>query len=330
MSEKSFKEKFGKHLGQVGSYAIHTDKHDSSLLVPIPRTENRNPLGIKPEELWVEGVDVWNCHEATFLLETGEPVAGTLKLTYGSSSPNIIESKSLKLYTNSWDMERIPGTRKEAIKYYERTIQRELSEVTGTVVQVKLFTMLHERNLSQSERELLKVSDYGSVLYLSEGVITDYKGESNHLEFYSKDDIGNGVEENELQGQLEVYTTNVLRSRCHITSQKDTGTAVIHIKAKNGYKIKQSSLLKQIVSLRDMTEFHENCAEKLFKDIMETGKVEQLSVLLLYSRRGSWDINPWRSNIKWEKYTSQLEKACIESLTHFLDIDKLSIKEMGQ
>ena len=269
-----------KHLGQSGSYAVYTDKHDSSLLVPMPRELARTDWGITGEEFI--GEDVWHCHEATFLTNSGIPVAGTLKFSYNSNSKYMIESKSMKLYLNSFDMCKMGSTIDLAIIHYELQITEDLSKVLETEVRVKF----HE-----SGRDGIQVDSFVSYQDLHTTIkleqnnveITDYNAQHSHL-LFTRDKKSN---------EYKLFT-NVLRSRCRHTKQKDTGTAYIYIKTKKS-KLDLVSLFKEVVALREVNEFHEFCCEKLYTAIMATGEVESCMIALLYSRRGSLDINPIRA-----------------------------------
>jgi len=273
-----------RSLGSSASYAVYTDKFDASLLNPMPRALARVEHGITGSEF--VGYDTWHCHEATFLLNNGYPVAGTVKYTYPSSSEFMVESKSAKLYMNSFDMCKMGDTVKEAIAKYEEQIATDLTNVIGAPVSVKF----HESG--SDDRGLSPIEDYQDLFWTLLDVadqteITDYASAENHLKFIK-------LEDNEKASNK--YFTNALRSRCRHTKQKDTGTAYIHIITEGGYLVDPASLFKQIVSLREVNEFHEFCAEKLFKSIMEHPQVVDCAVTLLYARRGSLDINPTRAS----------------------------------
>ena len=273
-----------KTLGSSASYAVYTDTFDPSLLNPMPRELARKDWGITSTDF--VGYDTWHCHEATFLLNNGYPVAGTIKYTYPSDSEFMVESKSAKLYMNSFDMCKMGDNVKDAIANYETQIAKDLTNVIGAPVLVKF----HESG--SDDRALNPMEDYQDLFwnlldFSKDLSITDYSSETNHIQFIK-------LEDDELASGK--YFTNALRSRCRHTKQKDTGTAYIHIVTKGGYLVDQASLFKQIVSLREVNEFHEFCAEKLFKSIMEHPEVIDCAVTLLYARRGSLDINPTRAS----------------------------------
>lgn len=280
---KSFTDKISKSLGSTNSYAVSTDTFDSTLLNPIPRDEARKDWGISGDEF--KGIDVWNCHEATFLTNSGIPVAGTVKLAYESSSTHMIESKSMKLYFNSFDMCKMGDTIEESISNYEQQLTKDLSKALHVPVYVKF----HE---SGSDR--FGVTDFDDYKDLHSFILSIEKSQKIEITDYNAKESHICFEESKTKGSEYKFFTNVLRSRCRHTKQKDTGTAYISIYTKEGFELDVISLFKEIVSLREVNEFHEFCAEKLYTAIMNTGKVQSCCISLLYSRRGSLDINPVR------------------------------------
>jgi 7-cyano-7-deazaguanine reductase len=287
IAQQSMNDFASKSLGSSASYAVYTDKFDASLLNPMPRILARQDHGITGSEF--VGGDVWHCHEATFLLDNGYPIAGTLKYTYPANSEFMVESKSAKLYLNSFDMCKMGSTPASAIANYEQQVANDLAAVLKTNVDVVFFPSGSDKYgklFSEDEYRDL----YWELLDIAKDIeVTDYSSNANHLKF-----VKIHPEDNECVSSK--YSTNALRSRCRHTKQKDTGAAYIHIVSKNGMMVDPASLFKQIVSLREVNEFHEFCAEKLFKSIMEHPEVEDCCVTLLYSRRGSLDINPVRAS----------------------------------
>ncbi len=161
MGDNKMNEVAGKHLGQQGSYAIETDNYDPSLLVPMPRVEPRKLWGVDASKF--VGVDVWHAHESTFLLNNGYPLAGTLKLIYPADSENIVESKSLKLYLNSFDMCKMGETPTEAIENYEKTITGHLLEILGMKNQ-EMITVNAQKKYNSTVK-FLKLYGYFGFLY---------------------------------------------------------------------------------------------------------------------------------------------------------------------
>lgn len=293
----------GKHLGQQGSYAVKTLHFDPTLLVAIPRSIPREEWKVDPTKF--VGFDVWNCHEATFLNSNGIPIAGTLKIMYPSDSECIVESKSLKLFLNTFDMWRTFSTDINlSITEYVKIVTIELQSLLNTKVTCKFFKN-PVYSWEVKDPMLTYINIFESIRDYRELKITDYSSKQQHLEI------------REAEGMFDrKYYIDVLRSRCRITSQKDTGTALVHVITKDGY-FTPESILKQIVSLRETNEFHEPCAEKLISDFLAFPEVTGCCITLLYARRGSLDINPVRATSK-------------ELLNPFLITDKISQKTLGQ
>lgn len=295
-----------KTLGSANSYAVYTDTFDPSQLNPMPRVLARQDWGIKGDEF--VGFDTWHCHEATFLLNNGVPVAGTLKVICPASSEFMVESKSFKLYLNTFDMCKMGDTLEEAIDNYEKQVQIDVSKAIGAEVKVGFFQSGHDKifkadpgkNYSDLHWEIGRKE-------LEATQITDYS---------SKEKYNIIVEEGSGPGTF-MYFTNVLRSRCRHTKQKDTGAAYFIIETKRGI-VNKLELLKLVISLREVNEFHEFCAEKLFTEIMANPNVENCSVMLLYARRGSLDICPVRAS------NSELLNEALNDETSY------SVKAMGQ
>ena len=301
----TYEQKISKSLGSANSYSIDTDKYDSSLLNPIPRDVARRGWNITGNEF--VGIDVWHCHEATFLTDSGIPVAGTLKFSYPSTTKDMVESKSMKLYLNSFDMCKMGKTIRLASDNYVNTIKSDLSRVLDTEVSVHF----HFSGAECMDDTFSDYTDLHPLVWDDEDSIhiTDYKGKDKHI-------LPVYVNTNSTVIKL---STNVLRSRCRHTKQKDTGTAFIYIKTVKG-GIDPISVFKEVVSLRDVEEFHEFCAEKLYTSIMSCELVEQCMVSLLYSRRGSLDINPIRAT----------SNSLLDTVSSFTDTSNYSKKTQGQ
>jgi len=282
-SNLSMNDAAARSLGSANSYAVYTETFDPSQLNPMPRSAARQDWGITGNEF--VGYDVWHCHEATFLIENGLPLAGTLKIICPSTSEFMVESKSFKLYLNTFDMCKMGKTVDEAIYNYETQVQKDISQCIGANVEVKFFRSGDDRKLSY-DPSTGYIDLYESLTdkELEALEITDYQAK----EFYSIID-----DTSALPGDFSFFT-NVLRSRCRHTKQKDTGTAFFNILTHKGTVNKQE-LLKLVISLREVNEFHEFCAEKLYTEIMKNPMVKECSVMLLYARRGSLDICPVRA-----------------------------------
>lgn len=284
MSQNSvMNEAASRSLGSANSYAVYTDKFDPSQLNPMPRSAARSDWGITGEEF--VGYDVWHCHEATFLLNNGLPLAGTLKIVCSASSEFMVESKSFKLYLNTFDMCKMGDTIQEAIANYENQVKEDVSKCIGADVEVYFFQSgddeLFSGNPAIGYADLYRTI---SAEQLAEMTIDDYTAQN----YYSV------VDSTGQEGSTSKYFTNVLRSRCRHTKQKDTGTAFFEITTHSG-KVNPQELLKMIISLREVNEFHEFCAEKFYIELMKNPLIKECSVMLLYARRGSLDICPVRA-----------------------------------
>lgn len=283
MSQSKMNEAAARTLGSANSYAVYTDQFDPLQLNPMPRSAAREDWGITGKEF--EGVDVWHCHEATFLLESGLPVAGTLKIKCPASSEFMVESKSFKLYLNTFDMCKMGKTLSEAITNYEKQVTKDVSECIKAPVEVRFFESGDE-DMYLADPALGYVDLFDAIPQdeLETMEITDYTASGKY----------NLVEDFQEEGDEFYYFTNILRSRCRHTKQKDTGAAYFYIKTKKG-NVDPKELLKLVISLREVNEFHEFCAEKLYTEIMSNENVAECCVMLLYSRRGSLDICPARA-----------------------------------
>lgn len=290
-----------KHLGSSGSYSTETDRFDSSLLVGIPRSEARGDWDIKGTEF--VGKDIWHCHEATFLLDNGFPIAGTLKFIYPAYSSLIVESKSMKLYLNSFDMCKMGSNESYATLAYEEQIRLDLSNLLGVDIQIKFHGYKSQGVTSNSLLNYNPIEDYINISVLSR--FEDYTSKGTYFP----------ITQDPATSTVRKLTTNVLRSRCRHTKQKDTGT--FFGKFEGCIKVSELALLKQVVSLRMLDEFHEFCCEKLFVDIVKDVKFDCM-IALLYSRRGSLDINPIRAT-SWKLIPKDLA-----------DVNILTTKTLGQ
>lgn len=239
------------------------------ILVAIPRDENRVPYGIT-SDVFI-GYDVWNCYEVSFLNKNGVPNLCIAKISYGSDSEFIVESKSLKLYLNSFNMERIDAQSLNECKDMVRvTVANDLSELLQTEVKVELF----EESFSLSNEDFLEVND-----------IVDMN-EMSFDKFDRAPEVLHGTE-----GPLKLRVP-YLRSNCKVTNQPDWGVLLVVF---NGDKsISPESILEYVASFRNENHFHEEVCEMIFKDFSEL--VKDFMVMCLYTRRGGIDINPVRTD----------------------------------
>ncbi len=267
----------GKVLGKQIS---HPREYAPEILVAVPRKLNREQYNISNNALPFVGVDAWHAYEVGFLTTNGLPVVGVLKLVYSCESEFLVESKSLKLYLNSFNMGRYGTTKKEGISVVLEIIKKDLtsllrvdvdltfhSKYNDDVFDFKDFLLLEEEHGAES----IKFKSYNEDQSLLKSVVTE------HVNHYK-------------------VSTNLLRSNCKITHQPDWGSAFIHIITK--HQIDKLSLLKYLVSIRDENHFHEEICEMLYKRLMDHFQPEVLMVACLYTRRGGIDICPIRTNAK--------------------------------
>ena len=273
------------HLGKAGDGTVvkpyvTPDNVDPTLLVAVPRQLNRTAYGLDGEKLPFVGRDSWNSYEFSTLLKNGYPISGWLKFVYNSHSPNIVESKSVKLYLNSYNMARLIDTHDEIYKI-EKMIEDDLQKAIGgpTSVEACLF---------------INPSD----------TVRPFNGDFISLEFYCDVENMSFDRYNESADILEVIPTkeqyaikrrsHSLRSNCRVTNQPDWGDVYIHVKGKKG--VTDESLLQYIISMRKENHFHEEICECIYKRLWDLLEPEELLVGCLYTRRGGIDINPVRSS----------------------------------
>jgi 7-cyano-7-deazaguanine reductase len=251
-------------LGKTSSYS---STYSPALLFPIPRKYKREEMDISLP-LPFDGVDIWNAYEVSWLNPKGRPIIAMAEFSFPCQSTYIIESKSFKLYLNSFNQTRFASA--DEVK---KTLIKDLSEASGVPVGVHLI-------FPASFSSIVLREPLGICLDELDIDISTY-----HLEpqFLKK---GKVLVE-------EVLYSNLLRSNCLVTGQPDWGTVQIHY---YGPKINQESLLRYIVSFREHQEFHEQCVERIFMDVLRHCRPQKLSVYAQYTRRGGLDINPFRSN----------------------------------
>lgn len=271
------------HLGKISEYK---SQYDASLLVREPRSNNRKHLNISDDDLPFIGNDTWNAYEVSALMDNGMPVAGIAKIVYPCSSKYIVESKSIKLYFNSFNMTKLGENAKQVFENIAAHARHDLSELLEAEVQVKIF----------SNHEI--ASDLCTVYH-------EYYEKFTTLE----EQISNGIEQvscyqenpdllklvNATPG-TKYYHSALLKSNCRVTSQPDFGDVFITLKSKGIHEVDAKSLLQYIVSFRDECHFHEEICETLYKRLHDLGIYENIAVMCLYTRRGGIDICPERAS----------------------------------
>ena len=252
----------------LGKATVYADRYDASLLFPIPRQGKRDEIGVSAGTLPFHGVDVWNGYELSWLDARGKPVVAVAEFRFPATTPNIVESKSFKLYLNSFAQERMADDAQVLA-----TLVRDLSAASGGPVDVVL----------RAPNDL-----DGTPLGEPEGILLD----TQELDFDSYGPPRPDFLATRDGDVREVLVSHLLRSNCPVTGQPDWGSVQI---AYTGAPIDRAGLLRYLVSFRSHTEFHEQCVERIFMDLRAHCAPRELSVYARYTRRGGLDINPFRS-----------------------------------
>lgn len=255
----------------LGKPAAYKTEYDASLLFPIPRLAKREELGLhEGVALPFFGVDMWNAYELSWLNMKGKPQIALATCIVPADTPNIIESKSFKLYLNSFNQTRVASP--EAV---QQLLHHDLSEACGGSVQVRLTL--------PDQFGTLKLRELDGLLLDRLDIDTDIYTPAPEL--LSADHEETIVE--------EVLVSHLLKSNCLVTGQPDWGSVQIRYV---GAPINQEGLLKYLISFRNHNEFHEQCVERIFMDLQRQCKPVKLAVYARYTRRGGLDINPFRTN----------------------------------
>lgn len=253
----------------LGKSSEYISTYTPSLLFPIPRAAKWAELGLSAETLPYQGVDFWNCFELSWLLPSGKPVVAIGEFSIPADSPNIIESKSFKLYLNS--LNQTPFADRATL---EATLRKDLSAAAGKPVTV------HVRSLEEVEAQGL-VALPGVCIDDLDISVDSYEHPRPEL---LRCDSSRVVEES--------LHSHLLKSNCPVTSQPDWGSVVVQYR---GAALDHASLLAYLVSFRQHSDFHEQCVERIFLDLQRLLQPEKLTVYARYVRRGGLDINPYRS-----------------------------------
>jgi len=258
----------------LGRTSVYKDQYDPALLCPVPRALKREEIGVA-SPLPFGGYDIWNAYELSWLTLKGKPVVAMGEFHVPCGSKNLIESKSFKLYLNSFNQ-----TRFATFAEVQRLLADDLGKVAGAPVTVRLI-------------------DSGE--FAGESLFT--------LPGRCIDDLDIAVDRYDLDPSLldgaadpgriveETLHSHLLKSNCLITSQPDWGSVLVRYR---GPRIDPAALLRYLISFRQHNEFHEQCVERIFVDLMRRCHPQHLTVYARYTRRGGLDINPFRSNFENE------------------------------
>ena len=247
-------------LGREVAYPRH---YDATLLYPIPRRLGREAIGVAAPLPFV-GLDRWNAYELSWLDPRGKPQVATATLRVPADSPHLVESKSLKLYLNSFNASRFADA--ETVR---SRIEADLTQAAGAPVTMVFGLPPFEDSVDADSIDGLDIA------------IDGYDAPDAALLLADLDDV---VE--------ETLASALLKSNCPVTGQPDWADVALRYR---GPRIDRAGLLRYLVSFRDHAEFHEQCVERIFVDVLARCRPQALSVEARYTRRGGLDINPWRA-----------------------------------
>jgi 7-cyano-7-deazaguanine reductase len=259
----------------LGKATPYIDQYDASLLYPISRAPKRAEIGV-PATLPFLGADLWTAFELAWLNARGKPQVAVAHITVPCETPNIVESKSFKLYLNSFN-----NTKFDDVANVQARIRADISEAvwrgseSNATVGVKIILPelfdrepVHEMDGLSLDRLDLECTRYTPAPELLTATFNEAP-------------------------VSEVLTSNLLKSNCLVTGQPDWASVQISY---SGPQINQEGLLQYLVSFRNHNEFHEQCVERIYMDIMTRCKPVKLAVYARYTRRGGLDINPFRTS----------------------------------
>ncbi|TKC89642.1 NADPH-dependent 7-cyano-7-deazaguanine reductase QueF [Trinickia terrae] len=254
----------------LGKTTTYSEQYDPTLLFPIPRSKAREEIGIGAQ-LPFFGTDIWNAYELSWLNPRGKPQIAIATFYIPADSPNIVESKSFKLYLGSFAQTQV-----ESLDALRDMLKRDVSAAAGASVSVRLAT-------PSAEFAKLKLEEF-------EGLSLDRL--DLDADVYHPDPSLLKAALNEAPVE-ETLFSNLLKSNCPVTGQPDWGSVQVHYV---GPQIDHAGLLRYIISYRSHTGFHEQCVERIFVDIMRECQPVKLAVYARYTRRGGLDINPFRTS----------------------------------
>jgi 7-cyano-7-deazaguanine reductase len=252
-------------LSPLGKTVAWPDRYDASLLFPIARAAARVELGFG-DALPFVGCDLWTAYELAWLDERGKPCVGIAEFSVPATSPQLIESKSLKLYLNGYAMARMDS--EDALR---KRVVRDLSSAAGADVAVAIMPVADGLPVRELDGDCiddlaLDIADYGPP-------------NPDHLRVHE-------------DSADEALVSHLFRSNCPVTGQPDWASVQIRYR---GARIDRAGLLRYLVSFRSHAGFHEQCVERIFRDISASCSTQELSVYARYTRRGGIDINPFRT-----------------------------------
>jgi len=258
----------------LGKETNYSSEYNSDLLQAVPRKLNRDDLALKDNCLPFTGEDVWYGYELSWLNNKGKPIVAVAEFRFSCTSPNLVESKSFKLYLNSFNQ-----TKFDSWQAVENILIKDLSLISGITAKVKLFKVDQCPALAISSIQANCIDDL-------DVTIDNYDYQKELLK---------GIQYSGAESKEEFVVSHLLKSNCLITNQPDWASLYISYK---GAPLNHEILLNYIISFRQHNEFHEQCVERIFTDITSYCQLEELTIFARYTRRGGLDINPFRSSIQ--------------------------------
>jgi 7-cyano-7-deazaguanine reductase len=260
----------------LGKASAYISQYDPSLLYAIARAESRRALGLTAGALPFYGVDIWSGYELSWLNPKGLPQVALIEFALPCDSPSIVESKSLKLYLNSFNQTQVSS----AAALRERIVQ-DVSAAAGAAVEV-VITPLNGRVSTPVQADFAAPPFVAQCLDEQDIAIDCYHPRPDYLGARSGHQV------------VQAWHSDLLKTNCPVTGQPDWASVFI---AYEGAEIDPAGLLRYIVSFREHQDFHEHCVERMFCDITERCAPDKLEVYARYTRRGGLDINPYRSSV---------------------------------
>lgn len=255
-------------LGEATEYPAH---YDADLLQPVPRQLNRSSIGVADDALPFVGNDLWTCYELSWLQPNGVPRVAIAEVEVPATSPNLIESKSFKLYLNGYNQSTFSC---------EETVLNQLTEDLSTCAGAPVVVRIYSLDAYTKHG----IGEFDATCIDDEPIeITQYDYDPELLNGFT------------VQGEIvhEKLCSHLLKSNCLITNQPDWGSVYLEY---SGPKIDRKALLRYLISFRNHNEFHEQCVERIYTDLMQHAGCQTLTVLARYTRRGGLDINPIRQS----------------------------------
>jgi len=258
----------------LGKSTEYCSEYNPNLLQAVPRSLNRDDLSLQSNNLPFIGEDVWYGYELSWLNNKGKPIVAVAEFRFACASPNLVESKSFKLYLNSFNQSKF-----SSLDEVKQTLIKDLSATAQAQAEVTLFAV------DQCPALVIKPATPEAICIDEQDVTIDsYE--------YQAELLNKAQTDSPISNVTETLVSHLLKSNCLITNQPDWASIYIDYKGK---AIDHAILLKYLISFRQHNEFHEQCVERIFCDLQQHCQLEELTVFARYTRRGGLDINPFRS-----------------------------------